>query len=191
MAMGRIGQAKGTVIRLLQQSYLNRDNVAVVAFGGEGANVLLPPTRSVARARSSIESLPAGGATPVAAGVLQALDVARVARRKLASRVILLILTDGRANVSATKRPTAPNSESRERRQAAIAEELRQLGRMLHKEVITTVVMDTGPRFTSRGDAISLSSFLGAKYVHLPRPDSKSIYEALKQISTEDGVAAK
>jgi magnesium chelatase subunit D len=191
MAMGRIGQAKGTVIRLLQQSYLNRDNVAVVAFGGEGANVLLPPTRSVARARSSIESLPAGGATPVAAGVLQALDVARVARRKLASRVILLILTDGRANVSATKRPTAPNSESRERRQAAIAEELRQLGRMLHKQVITTVVMDTGPRFTSRGDAISLSSFLGAKYVHLPRPDSKSIYEALKQISTEDGVAAK
>jgi magnesium chelatase subunit D len=183
MATGRIGQAKGTVIRLLQQSYVNRDNVALVAFGGVSATVLLPPTRSVARARISIEMLPAGGATPMAAGVLQALDIARIARRKLASRVILLLLTDGRANVAARRQQNPQAGDGSGAKLPGIAEELMELGRILHKEAITTVVMDTAPQFTSRGDAIKLANWLGAKYVHLPRLDSASIYDTLKQIS--------
>ena len=186
MAMGRIGQAKGAVISLLQRSYLNRDSVSVISFGGDSADVLLPPTRSVARARKSIELLPAGGGTPISAGVLQALSIAQSARRKLARRVILVILTDGRANVPMFRRIESQGSGDTAR-QSLISEELKQLGRVLLKETVTTVIIDTGSQFVSRGDAISLSGLLGAKYVYLPRPNSQAIYESLKNISQEGG----
>src|SRR5947209_20634299 len=77
MAAGRIGQAKGALAQLLRRSYVNRDRVALISFRERVAELLLAPTGSAARARRLPDELPVGGATPLAAGLMRALDVSR------------------------------------------------------------------------------------------------------------------
>jgi magnesium chelatase subunit D len=173
MALGRMGQAKGALIRLLQQSYLHRDNVALVAFRGRSAEVLLHPTRSVELARRSIEALPAGGGTPIAAGLLSAWQVAKRARLKHAEDVMIVLMTDGRANVGLRVESGAG--------QEAIAEELRNLGAAIRKERIMLTLIDTRAKFVSGGEGRILSDLLGARYSYLPQADSAKIYCALDQ----------
>jgi magnesium chelatase subunit D len=160
--------------RLLKEAYLHRDRVALVSFRGEGAEVLLHPTRSVEMGRRVVEAMPAGGATPIAKGVLLSIEVARMAQSRDRQQTLLLLFTDGRANVGA----------SGERRRSDIEEELRQLGAMLQREGIASVVVDTRSKFVSSGEGESLAEALGGRYVYLPRADSNSIYAAV-------GAAAK
>jgi magnesium chelatase subunit D len=100
MAANRMNQAKGALIRLLREAYLHRDKVALISFRGDGAEVLLPPSRSVELAKRALDRLPAGGGTPLAAGLLTALDLAKRERRNGLRHTMLVLLTDGRANVS-------------------------------------------------------------------------------------------
>src|SRR5256714_4259540 len=99
MAAGRIGQAKGALAQLLRRSYVNRDRVALISFRERVAELLLAPTGSAARARRLLDELPVGGATPLAAGLLRALEVSRRAAVGATRQVRLVIFTDGRANV--------------------------------------------------------------------------------------------
>jgi magnesium chelatase subunit D len=177
MALGRMGQAKGALIRLLQQAYLHRDSVALVAFRGQSAQVLLNPTRSVELARRSVEALPAGGGTPIAAGLFCALQVARRARLKLGGNALIVLFTDGRANVGLKSAAAGGQEASRQ----AISEELRKLGAAIRKENIALTLIDTRPRFVSAGDGPMLSDLIGARYVYLPRADSVTIYESVNQ----------
>ena len=158
-------------MRLLQHAYLHRDSVALVAFRGRSAELLLPPTRSVQLARRSVDALPAGGGTPVAAGLLCALQVARRARLKHAENVMIVLLSDGRANVGLRA--------NGEQTGAAIAEELRRLGAAIRKERITMTVVDTRQKFLSAGEARRLSDTLGARYIYLPQADSYKICDAV------------
>ena len=108
-ALARLGEAKGAVELLLAEAYVKRAEVALVAFRGTTAELLLPPTRSLARARRSLAELPGGGGTPLAAGIHAARDLAEQARGRGRTPFIVL-LTDGRANVAAdggTVRATA------------------------------------------------------------------------------------
>ena len=98
-AMARMAEAKGAVELLLAEAYRRRDHVALVAFRGSGAELLLPPTRSLVQAKRRLAGLPGGGATPLASGLAAAGDVAARAARKGATPVIVL-MTDGRANVT-------------------------------------------------------------------------------------------
>ncbi|MFI9252511.1 putative cobaltochelatase [Streptomyces sp. NPDC053069] len=97
-ARQRMGAVKGAVLSLLLDAYQRRDKVGLVTFRGSGADVALPPTSSVDAAAARLESLPTGGRTPLAAGLLRAHEVLRVERlRDPARRALVVVVTDGRA----------------------------------------------------------------------------------------------
>ncbi|MEU3182634.1 putative cobaltochelatase [Streptomyces sp. NPDC006923] len=97
-ARQRMSAVKGAVLSLLLDAYQRRDKVGLVTFRGREAAVTLPPTSSVDAAAARLESLPTGGRTPLAAGLLKAHDVLRVERmRDPARRPLLVVVTDGRA----------------------------------------------------------------------------------------------
>ena len=173
MAVNRLAQAKGALTRLLQQAYLHRDKVALISFRGTSSEVLLAPTRSVEVAKRLVDALPAGGGTPISAGVIKAIELARLARIQGMPRAMLVLFTDGRANVS--------SSESRTPR-----EELDQLGRLLKSDGITTVVIDTKSRFVGSGEGQTLSAMLGARYFSLPRSEVGSVYEVISKAARSE-----
>jgi magnesium chelatase subunit D len=97
-ARQRMGAVKGAVLSLLLDAYQRRDKVGLVTFRGSAAEVALPPTSSVDAAAVRLESLPTGGRTPLAAGLLKAHEVLRVERlRDPARRALVVVVTDGRA----------------------------------------------------------------------------------------------
>ena len=93
-ALNRLAEAKGAVELLLADCYVRRDSVAVLAFRGKAAELLLPPTRSLARAKRSLAGLPGGGGTPLASAMDAALALAEQIRRK-GETPILVLLTAG------------------------------------------------------------------------------------------------
>ncbi|MEU2541847.1 putative cobaltochelatase [Streptomyces iakyrus] len=97
-ARQRMSAVKGAVLSLLLDAYQRRDKVGLVTFRGTDADVALPPTSSVDAAAARLETLPTGGRTPLAAGLLRAHDVLRVERlRDPARRPLVVLVTDGRA----------------------------------------------------------------------------------------------
>jgi magnesium chelatase subunit D len=163
MALNRIGQAKGALARLLQQSYVRRDRVALVSFRGQTASLLLPPCRSMARAKRILDALSVGGATPLSAGLMTSIEVAQRAAQQGVQEIVLLIFTDGRANVSLQ----ADETFDRATRQRVIAGELVRLGVLLRQAGVETFVVDTQNRFVSNGEARSLAATLGGHHTSL------------------------
>lgn len=97
-ARQRMSAVKGAVLSLLLDAYQRRDKVGLVTFRGKDAELALPPTSSVDAAAARLETLPTGGRTPLAAGLLRAHDVLRVERmRDPSRRPLLVVVTDGRA----------------------------------------------------------------------------------------------
>jgi magnesium chelatase subunit D len=164
MAVNRINQAKGALAHLLRQSYVNRDRLALVAFREHDAQLLLPPSQSPARAKRVLDALPVGGATPLAAGLARALEVAERATRQSAQRIVLVLFTDGRANVALRVQETTDRSAQRQ----SIHLELVQLGTALQRAGVASVVVDTQNRYTSSGEGQAVAAALGGRYVHLP-----------------------
>jgi magnesium chelatase subunit D len=97
-ALERLAEAKGAVEILLQQSYARRDSVCVLAFRGAKAEVLLPPTRSLVRAKRALAGLPGGGGTPLAMALQLGLEQAMQVQRA-GMTPSLVVLSDGRANI--------------------------------------------------------------------------------------------
>lgn len=181
MAINRMAQAKGAMTRLLHQAYLHRDKVALISFRRSTAETLLAPTRSVELAKRIVDALPAGGATPVAAALVEALGLARAARLQGAQQAMLLLFTDGRANAGLSGAgDTGPS-----RRAEVISEELRRIGRLLCTAGIAPVVIDTRPRFVSTGEGRALAELIGGRYLYLPRADSTAICKAVTSLSSE------
>ncbi|HEY8185079.1 MAG TPA: magnesium chelatase ATPase subunit I [Pyrinomonadaceae bacterium] len=162
MALNRIAQAKRAMLRLLRQSYIKRDSVAIIAFHGSSAKLLLPPSRSILRARRVLDSLGVGGGTPLSAGLECAL---RLAKRSLAGQgqLTLLLFTDGHPNVSLG----AKGNADREQRRELIASEVELLGAALNSAGVRTVLIDTQKRFTANPEAYALARTLGAEYESL------------------------
>jgi len=170
MAVNRMAQAKGALLRVLQQAYLHRDKVGLISFRGKSAEVLLAPTGSVELAKRLVDSLPAGGGTPISAGVAKAIELARLARLKGMSRAVLVLFTDGRANVAALEGQ-------------AIDDELRTLAVALKSEGLDSVLVDTRARFVSSGEAIALAQKLGSRYLYLPRSDAATVYQEVTALA--------
>ena len=164
MALNRISQAKGALVRLLRQSYINRDRVALVTFREREARLLLPPSQSGALARRLLDALPVGGATPLSSGLLRALEVCERAARQGTRRIVLLVFTDGRANVQHDGRIDADRALARRR----IKSELEKIGIALQRACVASVIVDTQNRFTAGGEGQALARALGGRYAHLP-----------------------
>jgi len=165
MALNRIEQAKGALAQLLRRSYVNRDRVALVVFRGGGAELLLPSSSSVSRARALLDALPVGGATPLASGLMRALEVVRRANSSEARRVRLVVFTDGRANVPLRDESDGERASRGER----IRSEIVTLGASLARACDASVVVDTQGRFTVGGEGRALADALGGGYVRLPQ----------------------
>ncbi len=109
-ALHRLAEAKGAVELLLADCYIRRDQVALIAFRGSAAELLLPPTRSLARAKRSLAGLPGGGGTPLAAGLDAAFALSDAIRRKGQTPTVI-VLTDARANIARDGGQGRPRAE--------------------------------------------------------------------------------
>ena len=160
MAANRIARAKSTILKLLRKSYLNRDSVAIVSFHGTTANVDLPPSRSILRARRVLDSLRMGGSTPLGLGLVTTIELLELVGNKFGERVVLLF-TDGHSNVPLRR----GGLNLRAFRQVKIESELRELTVSLRRTRARVVVVDTQKEFESSQDTRRLAHILGAHFV--------------------------
>ncbi len=165
MAANRIARAKSTLLKLLRKSYLNRDSVAIVSFHGTTANVDLPPSRSILRARRVLDSLRMGGSTPLALGLVTTIELLQLVGGKFGETVVLLF-TDGRSNVPLRR----GGLNLRAFRQVKIESELRELTVALHRTKTRVVVVDTQKEFESSEETRRLAHILHARFVKLTHP---------------------
>lgn len=179
MALHRMRQAKGAVNALLQQAYVHRDQVALMAFRGEQADLLLPPSQSVELAKRALDVLPTGGGTPLAAALLGAYQVAEQARSRGIHRTTLVIITDGRPNVPLRPDPALDKNARLEQARS----EVQLLSAKLRAAGIGAVVIDTQRSFVSRGEAQQLAAWLGGRYVYLPQGQGEQIAQAVLSAS--------
>lgn len=165
-AAARLAEAKGAVERLLERAHVTRAQAALIAFRGKGAELLLPPTRSLTRVRRALASLPGGGGTPLAIGIDSARALAEAVAAKGQSPFIVL-LTDGRANLTADGVADRPRA----------AAEADAAARRLFATGFASVVIDISPR--PQAEAARVAAAMGARYLPLPRADSGTLAKAL------------
>ncbi|MEP6569578.1 MAG: magnesium chelatase ATPase subunit I [Acidobacteriota bacterium] len=162
MALNRIAQVRGTMMALLRQSYLKRDNVAIVGFSGGSSELLLAPSRSILRAKRVLDSFRVGGGTPLSAGLARVLQLAKRTRARH-GELRLLLFTDGRANVPLRENASADRTE----RSRLIELEVKLLGDELNRAGLRTILIDTQNQFTRNDSAPVLALALGAEYQRL------------------------
>ncbi|PXY26991.1 putative cobaltochelatase [Prauserella muralis] len=164
-ARSRMREVKSAVLSLLLDAYQRRDKVGLVTFRAATAEVALPPTISVDAAASRLETLPTGGRTPLAEGLLRATDVLRVeALRDPKRRPLLVVVTDGRAT-------SGPDAVARSQ---AAADLLARTG-------VTSVVMDCETGRMRLGLARQLAARLGAEHVALGDVAADSLAREVKR----------
>jgi magnesium chelatase subunit D len=170
-ALHRLAEAKGAVELLLAECYVRRDRVAVVAFRGRAAEVLLAPTRSLTRAKRSLAGLPGGGGTPLAAGIDAVADLADATARRGGAPVIVL-LTDGRANVARNGTGGRAQADA----------DARLAARRVRLAAHPCMLIDTSPQPQALGRA--LAAELGGTYMALPHADADKLSRAVQAVST-------
>ncbi|TVQ33814.1 MAG: magnesium chelatase subunit D [Geminicoccaceae bacterium] len=173
-ALHRLAEAKGAVELLLADCYVRRDRVSVLAFRGALAELVLPPTRSLARAKRTLGGIPGGGGTPIATAIDTARDLADQVRRAGQTPVVVL-LTDGRANVA---------RDGTGGRAQAHADAMRS-ARSIGETGIMCLVIDTSAKPEPK--ARELADAMGAHYLALPRADAAMLSAAVRSTGVLEG----
>jgi magnesium chelatase subunit D len=168
-ALNRLAEAKGAVELLLADCYVRRDQVALIAFRGQEATMLLPPTGSLLRAKRCLAGLPGGGPTPLASGIAAATALADTVRRG-GRTPIVTFLTDARANIA------RDGTGGRALAEADALENARALAAL----GIAALLLDTSPRpnpFAQR-----LAEAMHAQYLPLPYADASAVSRAVRSV---------
>jgi magnesium chelatase subunit D len=166
-ALHRLAEAKGAVELLLADCYVRRDQVALIAFRGRDAELLLPPTRSLVRAKRSLAALPGGGGTPLASAIDAAWALADLIQRRGATPTVVF-LTDGQANIA---------RDGAQGRHQAFEDALAG-ATALRAAQVRSMVVDTSPR--PHRNAARLAEAMGAHYVPLPHADAATLSRAVQ-----------
>lgn len=166
-ALHRLAEAKGAVELLLAECYVRRDRVAVLAFRGPGCELLLPPTRSLARAKRSLSALPGGGGTPLAAGIEAATELGNQLVRQ-GDTPTLVLLTDGRANIALGG---APGRAGATADALVAAQRCRDAG-------LRALLIDTSPQPSEL--AHTLAQAMGASYLPMPHAGAERLSQAVQ-----------
>ncbi len=166
-AFARLAEAKGAVELLLAQSYARRDHVALLAFRGQGCELVLPPTRSLTATKRQLAGLAGGGGTPLAAGLRMGIEVALQARAR-GMTPTLALLTDGRGNIALDGSASRAQAET----------DTQRLARHLAATGISALVIDIAMR--PQPALATLAQQMRATYLPLPRADAKALTQVLQ-----------
>jgi magnesium chelatase subunit D len=168
-ALQRLAEAKGAVELLLQQSYARRDSVCIVAFRGAQAQLLLPMTRSLVRAKRAMTGLPGGGGTPLALALKMAHEQAAQLQRQGVTP-ILVVLSDGRANV------TLQGLGGRAQAQL----DAQSWGQQWRASGHRALWIDTSMQPDAQ--AQQLAATMGASYLPMPQVQSQRMAHAIERV---------
>jgi len=169
-ALNRLAEAKGAVELLLADCYVRRDSVAVLAFRGQTAELILPPTRSLARAKRSLAALPGGGGTPLANAIEASMLLADQLRKKGETPIVVL-LTDGKGNIARDGKPGRTQAATDA---LAAAADMRLRG-------FSTLLVDTSPQ--AQDAAKNLAQAMGAQYLALPYAGANTLNQAVRAVA--------
>jgi magnesium chelatase subunit D len=173
-ALNRLAEAKGAVEMLLAECYVRRDLVAVITFRGRRADVLLPPTRSLVRAKRNLAAMPGGGGTPLASAIDCAALLGGQAQRR-GETPLLVLLTDGHANVSLSGAGG---------RDAAQADALRAAQR-LRRLRMAALCIDTAP--LPGAPTADVAAAMDADYLPLPFADARALSSVVSAATARAG----
>ncbi|GIV90389.1 MAG: magnesium chelatase [Chloroflexus sp.] len=164
----RMQATKAAVLSLLRDAYQRRDQVGLVSFQRDYARVLLPLTNSVELAQRRLQSMPTGGKTPLSRGLLTAFELLERARRRDAEVVpLMVLLTDGQANVSISDLP--PQQEAY------------RIAEMIADRQIQAIVIDTEHPHFDRGLSRRLAEYLRGIYYRLEDLQDDGLVRAVRQ----------
>jgi magnesium chelatase subunit D len=167
-ALNRLAEAKGAVELMLAESYVRRDRVALIAFRGTTAQLLLPPTASLVRAKRELTRLPGGGGTPLASGLDAARSLADSLQRRGEAPVVI-VLTDGKPNVARDGRGNRARAEA----------DTFNAARLMRGSSIASLMVDTAPQ--PRSLTAQFAQEMGARYLPLPYANAGTLALAARQ----------
>ncbi|GJD06619.1 Magnesium-chelatase subunit ChlD [Galdieria sulphuraria] len=182
MALNRMNAAKGAAIRLLSSAYESRDKISLISFQGENAQVLLPPTRSVAMAKRRMETMPCGGGSPLTHGLFLA---SKVGIQALSSgdvgQAIIVLISDGRANISLSQSlGEAPDTK---KSKAELKQEVLDMARKIAALAkVKLLCIDTENKFVSTGIAKEIANAANGNYNYLPKATDSAVASLAGQV---------
>jgi magnesium chelatase subunit D len=191
MALNRMNAAKGAAISLLSEAYKSRDKISLITFHGYKAEVLVPPTKSIALTKNRLEAMPCGGGSPLAHGLMLAvrtgLNTMKV--KQDVGRVVIVCITDGRANIplelsmdNKFTTSTDPDSKDGMPSRKFLKDEILACAKKLSSlSDFDLVVVDTEDVFVRTGIAKEMSMAALGKYHHLDSTDSAGLAAITRQ----------